>query len=327
MVKAAIFTAYGSAEEVLSIEERALPELNAGEVTVAIRSSGINPSDVKKRAGARACLDEGFVVPHSDGAGEITAVGRGVPKHWIGERVWLYNTQHQRAWGTACEAVNVPLSLTAPLPASQSFEAGAALGVPLMTAHRGLTSAGNIDGATVLVTGAQGRVGHYAVQVAKWLGAEVVATVGSEEAKDEIYDLGADLVVNFRDPEHTQQVMAHTQQAGVDHAVEVEFGGNFKTTLSIMKDNSCIASYASGAAPVLELPFYDLMFHNIAIHPFIVYDMPEAAKASAIATATDMLSAEALVHRLGAQFSLDEIVKAHQCVELASCRGAVVVQP
>lgn len=181
-MRAAWYEKNGPAAEVLQVGDMPVPEPGPGEVRVRIVASGLNPTDVKARAGSRPM---GFprIVPHQDGAGVIDKVGRGVPASRVGEHIWLYIVQWQRPWGTAAQFTIVPATRAVPLPATATFAEGACLGIPAVTAHRCLFGDGAIDGQTVLVTGGAGAVGHYAVQLAKWAGATVIATVSSPEKR------------------------------------------------------------------------------------------------------------------------------------------------
>jgi NADPH2:quinone reductase len=322
--RTAFYERFGPANEVLRIGSRELPPPGLGEVCVELHASAVNPSDVKKRAGLRAPPLEGFVIPHSDGAGVVVAVGRGVPKSTIGRRVWLREAQHGRVWGTAAEHLNVPVGLTAWLPDAMTFAEGALLGIPLMTAHRSVTLAGARSGKRILVTGAQGRVGYYAVQLAKALDAEVIASVGAEDDAEEIYDLGAELVVSHRDADFPRKILAHAGGEKLDAVVDVEFGHNVERYLPCLADNAVIATYSSSLQPNPSIPFYELMFRNTSVHCVLVYTMPAAAKAAAIATLTPLLERRRLRHRIVWEAPLERIAEAHEAIE-RGVRGCVVL--
>ena len=322
---AAFYTKFGHASDVLEVSSRDIDSPAAGEVEVLVHYSGVNPSDVKKRAGQRGDFPGEFVIPHSDGSGVIVAVGEGISEERIGQNVWLYETQHNRHWGTASELVNLPSAQAVDLPSAADLADGACLGIPAMTAHRCLTVAGDIQGLNVLVTGAQGRVGYYAVQMAIAMGAQVIATVGSDEDAEAIQALGASLVLNYRDPDIAQKIIGHLSGALLHRVVDVEFGHNLPRYLAAMADNSAIASYASMLEPTPALPFYDLMFKNISVHPIIVYSMPDAAKQAAVADITQMLEKEQLKHRVAKLFPLEDIVMAHETVEQGT-RGCVLLE-
>ena len=197
-MKATWYTKTGEVEDVLNYGEMNAPIPIAGEVSVRIYASGINPSDVKTRAGARGPIAFDKVIPHSDGAGIIEAVGEGVDLTRVGERVWIWNGAWKRPFGTCAEYICVPSEQAAPLPINVSFEAGACLGIPASTAYFGVYSDGSVEGKTVLVTGGAGAVGHYAIQFAKLGGAKVITTVSGPEKAAHAQSAGADAVINYR---------------------------------------------------------------------------------------------------------------------------------
>ena len=188
---------HGPAREVLQIGEQPDPVPVKGEVRVRLRASAVNPSDVKARAGSRPVIPP-RVIPNSDGAGEIDRVGPGVSKRRLRQRVWVYNGQWQRPFGTSAQYIALPAAQAIPLPRKVSYAEGACLGIPVMTAHRCLFADGPIDGLTVLVTGGAGVVGHYAVQFARWAGARVIATVSSPEKAGHARKGGAHATINYR---------------------------------------------------------------------------------------------------------------------------------
>ena len=180
-MRAAWFAEFGPAADVLNIGELDKPSAGPGQVLVRLHTSGVNPSDVKKRAGSFPdLLDNGPVIPNSDGAGMIEAVGDGVRGSRIGERVWIYQAQFGRSFGTAAEYVAIDSARAARLPAKADFDIGACLGIPVMTAHRCVFADGDVDGQTILITGGAGRVGYYAIQWASQAGARVIATASNQ---------------------------------------------------------------------------------------------------------------------------------------------------
>ena len=324
-MRAAWYEKHGAAADVLRLGEMPIPEPGPGEVRVRVVTSGLNPTDVKARAGSRPL---GFprVVPHQDGAGVIDKVGRGVPAARVGERVWLYIVQWQRAWGTAAEFTVVPARLAVTLPKTASFAEGACLGIPAVTAHRCLFADGPIAGQTVLVTGGAGAVGHYAVQLAKWAGATVLATVSSPEKGALATAAGADHTLNYRTGDTAAAILEATGGAGVDRIVDVDFGGNLPVSAKVLKVNGTIATYASMGAPEPALPFYPLMQKNAAIRPVLIYTMPERAKDEAARDVTQLVETGRLIHTIGARFPLDKIVEAHQAQESGGVTGNIVVE-
>jgi NADPH2:quinone reductase len=324
VMRAAWYERNGPAAEVLRVGELPVPEPGPGEVRVRIVASGLNPTDVKARAGSRP-IGHPRVVPHQDGAGVIDKVGPGVPASRVGERVWLYIVQWQRAWGTAAEFTVVPARLAVTLPANTSFAEGACLGIPAVTAHRCLFADGPLDGQTVLVTGGAGAVGNYAVQLAKWAGARVIATVSSPEKAALAAAAGADHTVNYRTSDVAAEILALTGGAGVDRIVDVDFGGNLPASVKVIKTNGTIATYASMGEPEPKLPFYALMARNATVRPVLLYTMPERAKDEAARDIAHLVEAGRLIHVIGARFPLERIVEAHQAQESGKVTGNIVV--
>jgi NADPH2:quinone reductase len=325
-MRAAWFDSFGSAKDVLQVSELETPVAGPGEVLVRLATSGVNPSDVKKRAGSFPnLLDGGFVIPNSDGAGIIEAIGDGVDAGRVGERVWIYQAQYGRRFGTAAEHVAIDARRAAKLPDAASFEVGACLGIPAMTAHRCVFADGDVAGQTVLVTGGAGRVGHYAVQWASQAGATVIATASNDDDRESCLSAGAHHVVNHRSDDVVAEIMAVTDGAPVDRIVDVEFGGNLPTSVEVLRIGGTIATYASTNVPEPTLPFFQMMYKDITIRCVIVYAMPESAKDHAIADIDAALSANALQHRIAHTLPLDRIVESNELVEQGSIRGAVVL--
>lgn len=325
-MRAAWFDEFGAARDVLQVGEKETPAAAPGEVLVRIATSGINPSDVKKRAGSFPdLLDEGYVIPNSDGAGTIEAVGDGIGASRIGERVWLYQAQYTRRFGTAAEYVAIDARRAVPLPDNTGFDVGACLGIPAMTAHRCVFADGDVAGRTVLVTGGAGRVGHYAVQWASQAGAEVIATASNDEDRAACEAAGAAHVVNHRDEGFVDAVRSATGGRDVDRIVEVDFGGNLAASVEILRIGGTIASYASGSDPEPRLPFFRMMYKDVTLRTVIVYAMPEAAKEQAIADIDERLVADRLQHRIARTLPLAEIATGNELIEQGAIRGAVLL--
>ncbi len=326
-MQAAWFESFGPAAEVLKIGKQEMPEPEHGEVRVRLYASGVNPSDVKKRAGLQSApIDKGPVIPHSDGAGVVDAVGAGVPKARVGERVWVYQAQYQRRLGTAAEYVTLPIERVAHLPDNADFTVGACMGIPAMTAHRCVFADGGVNGKTLLVTGAAGRVGYYAVQWAKWAGARVIATVGSEERAIHAREAGADAIVNYRKDDIVAVANELTDGTGVDRVIDVEFGANLATTLKLIRTGGVIATYSSTQAPEPTIPFYPMMFKDTTVRFTLVYAMPETAKQQAVADIISHLEQRKLMHRVAERYPLTHIADAHEMIERGGVPGCVIVE-
>jgi NADPH2:quinone reductase len=325
-MRAAWFESFGSAKDVLQIGNRDTPTAATGEVLVRLHTSGVNPSDVKKRAGSFPnLLDGGHVIPNSDGAGVIEAVGDGVDTARIGERVWVYQAQYGRRFGTAAQYVAIDASRAAVLPDNVSFEIGACLGIPVMTAHRAVFADGDVAGQTILITGGAGRVGHYAIQWASQAGATVVASASNDADKAVCESAGAHHVINHRDENIVDAILGATGGSLVDRVVDVEFGANLPFTVEVLKIGGVIATYSSTQVSEPTLPFFTMMYKDLTLRTIIVYAMPEAAKQQAIADIDKALQGDALQHRIARTMPLADIVSSNEVIEQGSIRGAVIL--
>lgn len=336
-MRAAWYEHKGEAADVLRLGDMDDPEPGAGEVRVAVHASGVNPSDTKQRGGRSDPGSDKIdampfprIVPHNDGAGVINQVGAGVSPDRIGERVWIYEAQLGRAFGTAAELVVVPSERAVRLPDDVSFVEGACLGVPALTAHRCVFQDGAVDGQTVLVTGGAGAVGYYAVQFASRGGARVVATVGDDGDVDRLLAAGAALVVNYKSHDWPDQVLALTgspaRSGGVDRVIDVAFGSNIAQTADLLKSNGVIATYASDAEPEPVLPFYPLLINGGAtIHINLVYAMSDDAHRAAVEAIGAALADHGLSHAIVGMLPLEQVVEAHRMVE-AGAGGKIIVE-
>jgi len=326
LMKAAWFEEFGPADEVLKTGEQALPEIGPGDVLIRMSTSGVNPSDVKKRAGSFPnLLDDGPVIPHSDGAGVIEAVGSDVADSRVGERVWTYQAQYGRRFGTAAEYLVIEERRAVSLPENTSFDVGACLGIPAMTAHRCVFADGSVDGQTLLITGGAGRVGYYAIQWASQSGARVIATACGEEDQKGCLDAGADDVVCHRNADWAAEVLNTNGGQPVDRVIDVEFGANLPEILKLVKTGATIATYSSTQVPEPSLPFFQMMYQDLTVRFVIVYAMPEEAKQHAIADISSKLAAGELQHRIAHTVPFDAIARAHELIESGGFRGCVVL--
>jgi NADPH2:quinone reductase len=325
-MKAVWYERPGAAPTVLTVGEMPTPTAGPGEVRVRLEASGVNPADVGRRAGNYRATEFPRVIPNSDGAGIIDQIGDGVSRFSLGQRVWLFNGQRNgRAFGTAAEYISLAAHLVTPLPDDLSFAAGATLGIPCMTAWCSLFGDGPITGQTVMVTGGAGAVGHYAVQLAKWGGARVIATVSSPAKDMEARLGGADLVLNYRTEDVAARIMEFTERRGVDRVVDVDFGGNIATTLKIMAFNSTIAVYATNGNRTPVIPMRDLMEKCIALRTLVLYALPPPLLAAAQADISKWLAAGPRIHNIAAQFALADTAQAHLAVEKGDKLGTVIV--
>jgi NADPH2:quinone reductase len=325
-MKAISFAEFGPANQVLKVSEWPTPEPGPGEVLVKLHTTGVNPSDVKKRAGGFPnLLDDGPVIPHSDGAGVIEGVGSGVPTSRIGERVFVYQAQHARLHGTAADYVAIDTLRAPGLPDNTAFDVGACVGIPILTAHRCVFADGDVADQWVLVTGGAGRVGHYAIQLAQRAGARVIATASNEADALACREAGAEYVVNHREPGWGRQVVEQLGGSQMDRAIDVEFGANLPELLDCLRTGATIATYSSTVVPEPSLPFRTMMFMDLTVRMVIVYAMPETAKAQAVADTQALLAQGGLRHRIAQTLPFSEMARAHEIIEEGSVRGCVVV--
>jgi len=325
-MQAVWYNKFGSAENVLEVGEYQTPEPAQGDVKVRIHASGVNPSDTKKRLGANpALLNNGPVIPNSDGSGEIVALGEGVNNRNIGERVWIYNAQFGRQEGTSAQFVCIPSNQAVWMPDNASYEIGAMMGIPAMTAHRCVCVDGSVDGQILLVTGGAGRVGYYATQWAKYFGATVIATGSSRKSVEHCKQAGADFVVGHPSNKTATEILEFTSGRKVDRIVDGDFGVNLPSALDVLKTNGVIATYSSMTNMNPVIPFVRMMFMDITIRMVLVYAMPGEAKQQAIEDITDMLTGGNFDHRVAATFPLEQSAKAHNEIERGDNYGSVII--
>jgi NADPH2:quinone reductase len=322
-MRAAWYESNGSARDVLRVGDLPNPEPAAGEVLVRVHVSGVNPSDVKSRA-ARP-LAGPRVVPHSDGAGVIEAVGDNVPASRVGERVWLWNGQWQRPLGTAAEFIALPAHQAVRLPDGVDFAAGACLGIPGLTAMHAVNLHDPIEGKTLLVTGAASAVGHCATQIATMRGARVIGTASAERS-DHARGAGAFATIDYKNEDVVRHVLDLTHGKGVDGIIDMDFSSTARMLSGgALATHGKLVGYGSNLRGDNALPFGDILFKSLTLQFFLVYELLAAERQPAIAALSTMLEARSLIHTVGAHFPLDEIVAAHEAVETGRVLGNTVV--
>jgi NADPH2:quinone reductase len=321
-LRAAAYEKNGHAREVLRVGDVETPEPGPGEVRISLQTSGVNPSDVKSREGRTRKLAYPRVIPHSDGAGDIDMVGEGVPASRIGERVWTWNAQWNRPFGTAAEFVVLPSRLAVKLPDQVSYEAGACLGIPAMTAYHAVEVAGRAD--TVLVSGGAGGVGHYAVQFAKARGATVIATISSETKARLALHAGAGHTIDYKRENVAERVMALTGGKGVDAVIEMDLAANAGLYPGILHPRSTVVVYGTGSAET-TIPAQFLLVNSIALKFVYVYELTAQERDAAIGAITRMLESNSLINNVALSLPLAEIVAAHEAVEQGKALGNVVL--
>jgi NADPH:quinone reductase len=321
-MRAAFYEKNGSARDVLKVGEVDTPRPGPGEVRVKVAASGVNPSDVKARIGSTRKIVFPRVIPH--GAGTIDMVGDGVPATRIGERVWLWNAQWLRAFGTCADYVTLPSELAVRLPDKTSFEAGACLGIPAMTAYHAVAVAEARPGVTLLISGGAGAVGHYAIQFAKAAGATVITTISSPEKAKLANGAGADHAIDYKRENVGERVMALTGKKGVDAVIELDISANAKLVPQVLRPRGSIVVYGTGA-PEAEVPLFFFLRNAIALKFIYVYELDAAERAAALNAISRALEAGTLINNVAATFPRADIVAAHEAVEQGKLLGNVVV--
>ncbi len=312
---------------VLRVGELETPVPGPGEVRVKVAISGVNPTDWKSRKGITKRIGaepQEFQVPNQDGAGTIDAVGTGVNAERIGERVWIVLAAHNRCWGTAAEYTVVPEAHAIPLPDHASFELGASLGVPALTAAYCLSADGPLARQAVLVSGGAGAVGHAAIELARFEDARhVVATISGAEKAELARQAGAQTVVNYRDDDVIDQIRAAAPD-GIDKFVEVALYQNLELDLAVAAPHAVITSYAATESSVAQVPVRRLMAPNLTLRFMLLYTVPPRQLRAAIERTTEAVAAGALTTLPIHRFTLEQIAEAHDAVEQGAV-GKVVI--
>ena len=321
-MRAAYYETNGAARDVLTVAEVDTPKPGPGEVRVKLRTSGVNPSDVKAREGRTRKLSYPRVIPHSDGAGDIDMVGDGVAASRNGERVWIWNGQWKRPFGTCAEYIVLPSALASPLPASASYEAGACLGIPAMTAYHAVAVAQVDKGSKVLITGGAGGVGHYAIQFAKARGATVLTTVSSEAKAALARQAGADHTIDYKREDVGERVAALTGK--VDAVIEMDLAANAKLYPAVLRPRGHVVVYGTGSAEA-TIPAQPSLVNAMKIEFVYVYELTAPEREAAVSAINRMLENKTLINNVALTLPLSDIAAAHEAVEGGKITGNVVV--
>ena len=327
-MQAIAYSRFGAPADVLNLTDLPTPDPGPGDVLVALSHSGVNPSDIKARSGTRPGVTKppfDLIIPHSDGAGTIAAVGEGVDPARIGQPVWIWNGQWQRAFGTAATHICLPDAQAVPLPDGVSRRVGATLGIPGLTAAHAVFGGGDIAGQTLLIQGGAGTVGHLAVQLARWGGAHVIATARGD-GLDRCARAGAHHVVDFTRDDARDRILAANAGAPVDRIIEVEYGLNAEMDADLIAPNGTICAYGSALDMTPTIPFGPMLFKAVKLDIILIYILPPAARAAAIARLHDALRQGALDSPVAQTFALADCHLAHDAVAHGARDGAVLLE-
>jgi NADPH:quinone reductase len=322
-MRAAFYERNGAAREVLRVNEVETPQVGPGQVRVRLAASGVNPSDVKSRQGSTRKIAWPRVIPHSDGAGVIDQVGDGIAKARIGERVWIWNGQWKRAFGTAAEYIALPAAQAVTLPDKVSFEQGACLGIPAMTAVHAVTLAAAGKGTTLLVSGGAGSVSQYVIQFAKLAGATVLTTISSPEKAKVAREAGADHTIDYKRENVGERAMELTDKRGVDAVIEMDLAANAKLIPQVLRPKGSVIVY--GTSGEATLPAFFCLTQSIKLQFFLVYELDTAERERAVSAINRALSEDKLVNRVAQpRFSLADTAAAHEAVERGTIGNVIV---
>ncbi|NOC91504.1 NADPH:quinone reductase [Ruegeria sp. HKCCD6604] len=326
-MRAVTYSTFGNPADVLRIQDLPPVPPGPGEVTVELSFSGVNPSDVKARAGTRPGVTEPpfpLIIPHSDGSGVISAVGDGVSASRIGQRVWIWNGQWQRPFGTAASHITLPDAQAVALPDAVSLQTGAILGIPGLTACHAVFSGGRPDGQTILIHGGAGTVGFLAVQLAKWAGARVIATA-SPRNFDRVREAGADIVIDYASEDLSTEILDANEGKTIGRIIDVEFGRNIQTNATVIAENGRINAYGSAQDMTPVFPFGPMMFKAMTLETILVYLLPPDLRTNAVKTLHKALTDGALTCPVQKVFALEECASAHAMVQDGNRTGAVLI--
>jgi NADPH2:quinone reductase len=322
-MRAAFYEHNGTAREVLRVGEVETPQAGPGEVRVKLSTSGVNPSDVKSRQGSTRKIAWPRIIPHSDGAGVIDQVGDGIAKARIGERVWIWNGQWKRAYGTAAEFIALPAAQAVKLSDKVSFEAGACLGIPAMTAYHAVALAAAQKGTMLLVSGGAGSVSQYVIQFAKLAGATVLTTISSEEKAKVAREAGADHTIDYRREDVGARVMELTDKHGVDAVIEMDLAANAKLIPQVLRAKGSVIVYGTGPEAVIPATF--CLVNTIRLQFFLVYELDTAERERTVSAINLALSEGNLINRVAQPtFSLADTAAAHEAVERGTVGNVIV---
>ena len=318
---------FGLATEVLQVREIEIQKPKQQEVIVKLKYSGVNPSDAKARAGNRPGVSSpeySLVVPHSDGSGVIEEVGLELDKSLIGKRVWVMNGQWKRPFGTAAEYITIAIDNLVEMPDEMTFQEGATMGIPGLTAAHGVFGTGNVKGETLLISGGAGSVGHLAVQLAKWGGAQVIAT-GSDRNAAAVINNGADYFFDYSSPELVSQINEIAPD-GVDRVIEVEFGSNLNWLHQVLKPNGTLAVYGSAKEMNPIMPFGLYLYKAVKIDIFLIYILPSKEREIAINYLHSAHKQKALKPKIDSIFRFEDCDQAQDRTLTEGRKGAVLVE-
>jgi NADPH2:quinone reductase len=310
------------APEVMRIED--VPDLRpgAGQVVVRVKAAGVNPVDTYIRTGTYARTPELPYTPGFDGAGVVEAVGAGVTRVRVGDRVYVgWSPSGTYAEQALCSELQVHR-----LPERVSYVQGAAVHVPYATAYYGLfLRAAAQPGETVLVHGASGGVGVAAVQLARAEGMTVIGTAGSERGRDMVVQQGAHHVLDHRAPDYLQKALALTDGRGVDVVLEMLANVNLNKDLGILAQRGRVV--VIGSRGTVEIDPRMAMSRNASIIGLVLFNASERENVIIHAGLVAGLESGTLRPVVGQEVPLTDAPRAHHTVMEPGAYGKIVLIP
>jgi NADPH2:quinone reductase len=256
-----------------------------------------------------------LMIPHHDGAGVIDAVGDRRLSHRIGERVWVYFAARDRPQGTAAQFTVVPARQAVPLAAAQTFDQGASLGIPWITAHRATSRAGALRGRLVVVMGAAGAVGFYAVQIARARGAEVVGVVRTSEGVSRAQRAGAHHVLTSFTDDVGEALRAATGDRRADILIDSSLAHNVNHYSSLLRNGSTAVVYGTGGEAA-RLPSAWALRAELCLRFVYVFECSMQAIQGAISDLQHWSESLGVRHLPLRRYALEDIADAHDDVAL-----------
>ena len=321
---AAWYTQNGSAKDTLFVGEVQMPRAGKGEVLVHLKTSGVNPSDVKNRKNRPLIAPQ--IIPHSDGAGVIEQVGEGVNPARIGEQVWIWNAQFGRAQGTACQYIALNSNQAVKMPDGLDFASAACLGIPGLTAFEAVRLCHDVKNQWVLVTGAGSAVGYYASQMLMLAGAKVIGTIGSKERANLAQGVGVKHLIDYKQESVEDRILSLTEGQGVSRVIDLDFSSTKELIASqAIAHHAQIVCYGSNQID-FSMTFRTLLFKSIELKFFLVYSLSDKTRQHDVSGLNQLIQERKIQHCVGKRFALTEIVQAHEAVESGQIVGNVVIE-
>lgn len=324
LVKTIRINQFGTSEN-LVVEQAKLHTPAENEVLINLHAAGVNPSDVYTSTGTYAIKPTLPYTPGLDGAGIVEEIGEHVTNVKVGDRVFIASLPNGKATGTLAQQIVCESRFVHPIPQHISFEQGAALGVPALTAYRAVFGRANVQsGQTVFIHGASGAVGLQAVQIAKALGAKVIGTASRDSGKQLVKEAGADVVLNHIKEETIETVLDANDGKGPDVIIEFLANENLQTDLQILAKHGVIVIV--GNRGEIEINPRLVMQKECDIRGMVLFNVSAEEHQELIYGVSKLLETEQLKPVVGYSYPLEQAGKAFDAVINGEHNGKVVIK-